>query len=759
MKLWLDTETYSETPIKCGTYVYAENCEVDIAAYAIDDGPVEVLDLANEPRTRQVLAKLIEDAETIIAHNAMFDRNALRLGNLKIDSPIEKWRCSMVRAMAHGLPGSLDKLGEIVGLEQDQRKHKEGKALMQLFCKPQPFRHSLLAGSFPSKKHYLAAVAEAREAWAGRATKATHPKEWAAYLEYAKNDVIAMRAIDAKLPAWNYTFDPPGQDRPRDRELALWHRDQRINDRGFHVDLALVDAAIEAVAKEQGRLKAQTRDLTGYDSEAGEGLGSTTQRDEMLAYLLKAESVSLPDLRADTLERRLVDDNISDAVKELIRIRLQASSTSTTKYRALKRGVQKSGRMGGTIQFDGAKRTRRAAGRTFQPQNLPSRGLLPAPLIELGAQALLDGSEDLLFDNIMLLTTSTIRSAVTAGPGRKLVASDLSNIEGRGLAWLAGEEWKLQAFRDFDICLGVDGSWYSGECIRTAALAREYIPLARDEKGELIHFGPDLYKLAYAKAFRVDPAGVNKFGRSIGKVMELALGYAGGINAFVTFAAVYGIDLEEMAAIAGPALPPETVLEAEDFLDWQAGQGRTYPMSRKAAITCEVFKRLWRAAHPAVVAMWAGLESGFREAIDSPGKTLTRGKFKVRRDNAWVRIVLPSGRTLCYPFPRIVDGKIVFKGENQYTRKWSDITTFSGKIAENATQSFARDILYDAMPRIEDAGYPIVLHVHDEVVTEPEDTDRYNEAELSALLSVPPDYAPDMPLAAAGYESYRYKKD
>ena len=325
---------------------------------------------------------------------------------------------------------------------------------------------------------------------------------------------------------------------------------------------------------------------------------------------------------------------------------------------------------------------------------------------------------------IMEVCSGLIRSAISAPPGKKLVVSDLSNIEGRGLAWLAGEEWKLQAFRDFD-------------------------------EGH----GPDLYKLAYAKAFRISPEDVTKFGRSVGKVMELGLGYAGGINAFVTFANVYGINLEEMANTAWDTLPEEKVKEAEDFLDWLADKGTTFPMSRRAAITCEVFKRLWREAHPATVRLWHGLEDTFKQAIDSPGKTLRTGKFIVRRDGAWVRIVLPSGRALCYPFAKIEGGQIMFKGINQYTRQWSDIKTYSGKLTENCTQSFARDILYDAMPRIEDAGYPIVLHVHDEVVTEVPDEDKYNEAELSALLATPPAYALDMPLAAAGYESYRYKKD
>lgn len=369
--LWLDTETFSEVPIKYGTYKYAENCEVDILSFAVGDEPVTVLDVANGDDLEPFKAAL-KQCDAYIAHNAMFDRSALCLGNLKIATPIEKWRCSMVRAMAHGLPGGLDVLGGIVGIDLDKRKMKEGKDLMRLFCKPLPKNSKLR-----------------------RATKVTHPEQWAKYLEYAQMDVVAMRAICAKLPSWNYTFDPPGQGRPRDLELAHWHRDQAINDRGFNVDTELVDAALRAVDKEQARLKLETRDVTGYDAEEGVGLGSTSQRDATLLFLLNEHGVMLPDLKMATVERRLNDPDLDEGVKELLRIRLQVSSTSTSKYKALKNGVTRNGRLGGTIQFDGASRTRRAAGRTFQPQNI-TRGTLPPELIEAWVTILKCGAEDLV---------------------------------------------------------------------------------------------------------------------------------------------------------------------------------------------------------------------------------------------------------------------------------------------------------------------------------------------------------------------------
>lgn len=702
MTTWLDTETFGETPIKDGTYKYAANCEVDIFAYAIDDGPVTVLDMTAKPaENRSIVSDLLLDSDDIIvAHNSMFDRNALRLGNLKIDVPIHRWRCSMVRALAHGLPGSLDTLGEILGIEQDKKKHKAGKDLMRLFCKPLPKNSKLR-----------------------RATHHTHPDEWARYLAYAGNDIEAMRAINAKLPSWNYTTGELPEDRSQwkacHRELNLWHLDQMINDRGFMVDTDLARAALRAVDREQARLSAKARERTdGYVSAA-------TQRDRMLEHILMEFGVDLPDLRGSTVERLLDNSDIDEGLKELLRIRLQASTTSTAKYKALLKAVNDDDRLRGTLQFDGAARTRRDAGRTFQPQNLPSRGLLPHEETEFGIEAMKADAEDLLVPDVMKLASSAIRGCIIAPPGKKLVVADLSNIEGRGLAWLAGEEWKLQAFRDFDAGTG-----------------------------------PDLYKLAYAKSFNIPHEEVTKAQRQIGKVQELGLGYAGGINAFVTFANVYGIDLEEMAKTAWEVLPGDMIAEADDFVTWLAGKGTSFPMSHRAAVVCEVFKRSWRQAHPATVALWRALEDGFKDAVKYPGKTFTAGRFKIRRDGVWLRFQLPSGRFLCYPSPEVDDeGQCSYMGINQYTRKWQRIKTYSGRLAENMTQSFSRDILFDNFELEEAAGYQIVMRVHDEVITEAPDSPEFNAEHLSALLATNPPYAPDMPLAAAGFETLRYRKE
>lgn len=698
--LWLDTETYSDVPIGHGTYKYAENCEVDIVAYAVDEEPVEVWDVASGAPMPELLAYLLLDTdEPITAWNAMFDRTVLRLGNLQLEIPVERWRCAMVRAMAHGLPGSLDKVGEVLKIEQDFRKIKTGRELMMLFCKPRPKNSKIR-----------------------RATRDTHPTEWARYLEYATHDVIATRECCRKIPVWNMAADyprPGGEWKPGHTELALWHRDQHANDRGYRIDTDLADAALTATDAAQAKLRVEVQNATDGS------VAAATQRDQLLTYLLEEHGVDLPDMQKATLERRLAAPELPECVRELLRIRLEATISSTAKYKALKRAVNQDGRLRGTIQFDGAQRTRRAAGRVFQPQNLPSRGVLPPEEVPDAIEALLGGYADLVYDNVMRVCSSTIRGCLIPAPGKKFVISDLANIEGRDAAWLAGEEWKLQAFRDFD-----NGS------------------------------GPDLYKVAYAKAFGVPVDEVTKAQRQIGKVLELFMQYEGGVGAFLTGAATYGIDLDEMATGLQGKMSADVVREAEQFYEWRLDMKLgVYGLRHQTFIACDVLKRLWRRAHPAISSLWPELRDAALAATNRPGVTFECRRFKVRRDGAWLRIRLPSGRYLCYPFPEVNDGKLSYMGINQYTKKWQRIGTYGGRLFENACQSFARDVLYDAKPAIEAAGYAQVLEVHDEVVTEVPDTPEFNEPTLSALLATPPAYAPDLPLAAGGFEAYRYGKE
>lgn len=702
--LWGDLETYCEIPINNGTHAYAEGVEVMLFAWAIDDEPVSVWDLtAGEPIPSR-LRKAIADPDTILYfHNSHFDRTVLRHVMPELAPPVERWRDTMVQALTHSLPGALGALCEVLGVPQDKAKDKEGKSLIQLFCKPRPKNSKLR-----------------------RATSKTHPVEWQRFVAYAGLDIEAMREVYKRLPKWNY----------QGAELALWHRDQRINDRGVCMDVQLAQAAIEAVDLEQKRLAKRTQVMTDGEVQAA------TQRDAMIKHIVESYGVELPDMQRSTLERRIADPDLPSPVKELLAIRLQASTTSTSKYKSLMKGISSDGRLRGTLQFCGASRTGRWAGRLFQPQNLP-RPTLEQERIDEGIEALKSGCADLLFDNVMELTSSALRGCIMAPAGKKLVVSDLSNIEGRKLAWLAGEAWKLDAFRDYDTLI-LD---QSGAPIWDAA--------AKDYKRR----GPDLYKLAYAKAFNISHEDVTKYQRQIGKVMELGLGFGGGVAAFLTFALVYGLDLEELATAALPNIPRDVQREAKSWYDESVKRKATYGLSERVFIACDSLKRLWRRAHPETCDFWYQLERTVRAAIATPKKTLYCGYLKVRRDGAWLRIQLPSGRALCYPSPSIEKGNITYMGINSYSRKWQRLKTYGGKLVENVTQAAARDVLAGNMPLIENAGYSIVLTVHDEVICEAPDTDDYTDAALSSLLSTNPTWAPDIPLNAGGFEALHYRKD
>lgn len=683
--LYLDLETYNETPITHGTHAYAKTAEILLLAYAIDEAPAKVIDLTahgfRTPET-QKLTQVFNDPETIIvAHNSHFDRTVLNDFGQRSD--VTRWRDTMVKALAHSLPGGLSALSEIFRLDTDKAKDKEGRQLINLFCKPRPKNSKIR-----------------------RADRHTHPEEWEKFKEYARLDVEAMREIDKKLPSWN----AEGQ------ELALWHLDQNINDRGVCIDMDLVKAALVAVDQEQKKLAKRTQELTDGEVQAA------SQRDEILKHLLSAYDVRLPDLQKSTVERRLNDPDLPEPLRELLAVRLQSATTSTSKYKTLAKAVNGDNRLRGTLQFCGASRTGRWAGRLFQPQNLP-RPTLDQENIEMGIEAIKAGSADLLFDNVMELTSSAIRGCIVAPEGKKLVISDLSNIEGRVLAWLAGENWKLKAFSDFD----------NGD-------------------------GFDLYNIAYAKAFGVPPETVDKEQRQVGKVMELALGYEGGVGAFMAFAEAYGIDLEAMAELA--EIPAGIWQESQNAWSWFHDMGRpTFGLSNQAFCVCDSFKRSWRYAHPAIASFWKELEGAVRDVLATGEMGVCR-KLTISKHGAWLRIRLPSGRCVCYPGATIDDeGKITYMGIDQYTRKWQRIKTYGGKLVENVTQAVARDVLAATMPIIEKEGYQIVLTVHDEILSETPDTSEYSSERLSELMSTGPQWAAGLPLAAAGFETYRYRKD
>ena len=763
-----DLETYSPEPINNGSHRYAEKAEVLLWAYADGNGDIRVWDVANgyvhwqeeltglweeqyigKPFPPQSLTEILHDPEAAVwFHNGgMFDFVVLQhaMPELLKLVDISRWRDTMVQAFAHALPGALEKLGEVLNLHEDRRKIADGKKLVRLFCMPQNEDFKKKFGT-------------------DRATKATHPAEWQRFVQYAGGDIVTMREVRRITPSWNY----------KDKQLLLWHTDLKINNRGFAVDLELAQRAVAVAAVIQERLSQRVQKAT--DDE----VGSATQRDAMLDFLqpLCAEfGVELPDLKADTLERRLEDPDLPDYIKDLLRIRLEASMNSVSKFRTLLKRVSSDGRLRGSMQFRGAGRTGRWAHRGFQPGNLP-RASLSHELIEFAIECIKADdvdAMDLVFPNLMLAISNTIRGVIVAGKGKKLVVADLSNIEGRVAAWLAGEDWKLQAFRDFDtILIGEDGE-----------------PL-RDKKGKPARKGVDLYIKAYMSSFNVeDPSTVDKDKRQIGKVEELMFQYGGGVGAWLTGAATYGIDLSAMTESVWNTIPEWAKLEAADFLHWLYEKPRAkfqkvcekygdptapevaeaeaaleaakvkcrYGLTERVFIACDAIKRLWRKAHPAISSYWKDLENTVKAAIDGPGVTYPCRKVKIRRDGAWLRIGLPSGRALCYPNPGIdKDGSIFYTGFSPYNRQWGKVKTYGGKLLENITQAVACDQLAECMPAAELAGYATVLSVHDELVTETPDSEDFTADELASIMCSDLGWNAGLPLAAAGFTTDRYRK-
>jgi len=749
-----DLETYSEVPIKDGSFKYAENAEVMVWAFALEDGPVYVWDLVNRDLYFQVELELsgtvewkripttsspgqleeVLEGDTLIwfQNGGMFDFPVIdrQLPEIAKRIPMHRRRDTMVQFFAHGLPGSLEKIGAVLKLEEDERKLHTGKKLIHLFCKPQN-------DDFLKK-------------WGTRrATKRTHPVEWQQFIEYAAQDIATMRTAHNRVPMWNY----------RDHQVDLCHLNWKINNRGFQIDEELVDAAIRASDRAKAELAKRTKELTQ------DQVGAATQRDALLAHILKVWNVDLPNLQSDTIDRRLDDPDLPEPVKELLRVRLASSMNSVSKYKTLQRSVCRDGRLRGGAQFRGAGRTGRVGHRLFQHGNLPRPNPDLKPLLKAGIYALKRGHADLVVPDVMDFCRTAVRGAIIAKPGHKLIVADLANIEGRKAAWVADEQWKLQAFRDYDTILRIGPN------------------------GKPVRKGLDLYIKAYAASFNVDPELVPKDGseRQIGKVEELMFQYGGGVGAWLTGAATYGIDLDAMTEAVWPTLPRWAIDGAQGYLNklyepcveryskrLKKGMGQPEAaamfhaeqskarlgLAEKTWLTCDAIKRMWRAANPMIASYWDELEEAFRNAIQFPTETFEARMIRVRRDGAWIRVRLPSGRYLCYLNPKIEkDGSITVTGFNQYTRQWGRISTYGGKLFENVIQAVACDQLLDAEELIENSNYPVVFDVHDEVVCEVPDTSDYSLNAVLEMLTADFGWNRGCPLAAAGFETDRYHKE
>lgn len=730
--LYLDFETFSEADLKkVGSYAYAEHptTEVLICTYAFDDEPVQVWDCTDGSDMpgdlHRALRRLVKPNSRIkmVWHNgSMFDRLIMK-HCWGFDIPVSSTIDTMIWAFRHALPGSLDSLCEVLGVSADNAKDKRGKALIQRFSKPTPKNYKIR-----------------------RYTAETHPDEWAMFIKYAVSDITAMREVFHKLPRWgNSDFE--------DRVLEL---DQLINDRGFKVDVALAEAAIEAVEKHKAQLQEEAQRKYG---------GSLTGKDFLPILRELAPAHRIHNAQKSTLNDLLADDDLPDDARTIIEMRLGAASTASTKYNPLLLGRSSDDRRRGCLQYGGAKRTLRWAGKGFQPQNL-ARGYYHDDELDKGISALLKGRAHRRFD-VAKLTASTVRSCIIPEAGHKFVVADYSNVEGRGLAWLAGEETALDTFRA----------------------------------------GLDIYCVTAGKMFGMDPDDIKKNFkeiRQIGKACELGLGYEGGVGAFVTFAKNLGLDLIEMAKTMDGTFPDHIWAATARGYEWARIQEAkrpphhgekddrpSYILDKKVWRTCDAIKRMWRESHPETVAFWRDLKDGILAAVRNPGREFWAGAHlrkngerairiwrTVETDSSgrkvpgwWLCMELPSGRILSYPGIGVSvtketdeDGRvntnvrIKYQGENQLTRQWTTLYTHGGKACENIVQALCRDLLAYAMINVEGGGYPIVLSVHDELVCETPDTPEYTVAELEKLMCALPEWADGFPLVAEGQELKRYAK-
>lgn len=688
----LDFETRSTVDLPdTGVYVYVEDETTDVwcAAYAFDDGPVQLW-APGDPFPADLFDHIMAGGE-IAAWNANFERVFWKtVMRRKYDWPVpddDQFRCVMVEAYAMSLPGKLEQAAPALGLEI--QKDMKGQRLMLQMSRPRKVKDdgTIIWWDDEDRKQRLYA--------------------------YCRQDVVTERAVEKRLL------------RLSSAERQIYLLDQKINDRGVFVDAQLCLQAKKIATAASKALDSEMSRVTGGEVFRCSNVQS-------LINWLRKHDVNTDSVAKDALADLLIRNDLPLRCRRALELRKEAAKTSTKKIDALLRRRNRDGRMRGNLQYHGAG-TGRWAGRGAQLQNLPRPSLKDIPT---AIDALMTGdveTVEMLFGSPLSVVADCIRGMIAAQPGKKLWTRDFSNIEGRGVAWLAGEHWKLDAFRAFD-------------------------------RGE----GPDLYLVAAANIYNVSIEDAKPF-RQVGKVAELALGYQGGPGAFAKMAANYGLKVE---TAFGPVWESATATNREKALDAYDQRGRRSGMKKEAWLAAELIKLAWRDKHPNIVALWRGLEDAALQAVARPGFISVYGRIRYRKAGSFLWCCLPSGRTICYPFPRIrevempwldEDGKpavreaVVYKAVDQFTRKWGDKAFYGGLATENVTQAVARDIMAEAMVRVERAGYPVVLTVHDEIVCEtPEDFG--DPGEFTRLMTETPPWAASLPVAADGWDGQRYRK-
>lgn len=668
MDLFVDIESYSDVDLtKAGLYKYAQSpaFRVLLVAYSLDGGPVKVVDVAqDEAWPQELLGALWNPAITKHAYNAAFEWYCLsqyfKLSKADTLGWIPQWRDTMLQVSYCGYPNSLDAAGKALKLSSEKQKMGVGKALIRYFCIP----------CKPTKTN------------GGRTRNLPQhdPDKWALFKEYNQRDVETEMAIEHRLAAFPVPDDVQKQ----------WETDLRINARGVAVDLELVDGALAIDAKVREDLITEAVELTGLDNPNSVG--------QLTDWLEKEIDEEVTNLRKDTVRDMLARELPGDKAQRVLEIRQELGKTSVKKYAALETATCADSRVRGILQFYGANRTGRWAGRIVQPQNLP-RTYISGELLPLARDLVKARNAAALrwiFGSVPDTLSQLIRTALVASPGNVLVDADFSAIEARVLAWLAGEEWRLEVFRTH------------GKIYEASASQMFGAPIEKIKKGN-----PE-YEL-----------------RQRGKVAELALGYGGGV------AAMRQMDTGKILA----EVPDEEIQEIVNA--WRL---------RSPAIT-----RLWNLCENAALSVaWSGAST----AIPGAGLVFAY-EYDPNTGLQFMTIRLPSGRKLYYPEPSIGTNRfgresVVYMGVNQTTRKWMQLETYGGKLVENITQAVARDCLAEAVERLEAAGYPVVFHVHDEVVIDAR-TDCLDQ--VVEIMRDIPSWAKGLPLNADGWTDAYYKKD
>lgn len=641
--LEMDIETFSDVDlIKCGVYAYADSpaFEVLLFAYSFDGGETRVIDLAQgEELPGEVVEAVFDGSVVKTAFNANFERTCLSK-HFRRYLPPDSWHCSAAQAAMLALPRSLEDVGAVLGL--DEQKMKEGKELIRYFCEP----------CKPTKAN-----------GGRRRNLPCHaPEKWELFKAYCMRDVDVEKAIRRKLCKFPI---PEG-------EMELYRLDQRINDRGVLVNMGLVRQAVKCERLHKEVVTRRAYELTGLENP-----NSVAQ----LKGWLGENGVE-----AESLSKKAVAELIGESdgeVEELLRLRLLMAKTSVKKYEAMERSVCSDGRVHGLLQFYGANRTGRWAGRLVQVQNLPQNHIED---LELARGLVKEGrfeDVEMLYDSTPKVLSELIRTAFVPEPGYRFVVADFSAIEARVLAWLAGERWRLEVFSSH------------GKIYEASASAMFHVPIEEVTKGSPL--------------------------RQKGKIAELGLGYGGAAGALVSMGA---LDM----GLSEDDLPPLVAA--------------------------------WRRANPHITQFWWDVDKAAVEAVTK--RTGTRaGRIGFEYRSGILFVTLPSGRKLAYVKPRMAVNKfgregLTYEGilEN---KKWGRIETYGPKLVENIVQGTARDLLAEAMLRVEKKGYPIVMHCHDEIIAEvPEGMGSVEE--MCEVMAVRPSWAEGLPLRADGYECPFYQK-